>query len=301
MKKKLFFSVIIIIFAFISIQCFESISFAASNEDKALDEVAQAMLLKADKLKGKRIGIFKFTSLEGKESPEGARISQCILERLMKNDSLTFVDRSELKKIVGEQELQQSGLVDPDLVSETGKVLPIDYMITGTFVYIKTKGHISARILKAATGEIYIAKSTEYVTETQKESSKDSKEAIEIYKASPDKLDRLNRVFYNLMEMSEKRPYVFLVTVINDKEFEQLEKRKPKFAERIKKRRLEIRWEKPGLQMKIDRLRDGLTSMKKMYPSRYEQVMQKKKEMIANPPARKPPSYKPYEGPVSNE
>lgn len=301
MLNKIFLSTVIIFTIFISGQSFELNVYAASNEDKALDEVAQAMLIKADKLKGKRIGVFKFTSLEGKESPEGARISQCLLERLLKNESLTFVDRSELKKIVGEQELQQSGLVDPDLISETGKVLPIDYMITGTFVYIKTKGHISARILKAATGEIYVAKSTEYVTETQKESSKDSQEAIAIYKASPDELDKLNRVFYNLMEMSEKRPYVFLVTVINDKEFEQLEKKKPKFAERIKKRRLEIRWEKPGLQMKVDRLRDGLVSMEQLYPSRYEQVMQKKKEMIANPPARKAPSYKPYDGPSPKE
>jgi hypothetical protein len=261
------------------------IAFADVNEDKALDEVAQALLSKSDRLKGKQIGMFRFTSLDGKETTDGARVSQCLLERLINRGSLKFVDRSELAKIVGEQELQQSGLVDSELVNEKPKILPIEYMITGTVTHINKKGHISARILNAGTGEIFAAKSSEYITDSDI-SSKDSPEAIAIYKKSPEELDKMNRVFFNLQQMSEKRPLVFLIAVLNNTEIEQLEKDKPRLAKAIKKRRADIRWDKPGVQTKIDHLKTGLAAMKTSYPSRYDQIMQRKNEVIAHLPKK---------------
>ncbi|MFH0974781.1 MAG: CsgG/HfaB family protein [Spirochaetota bacterium] len=276
---------IIVLFIYGIIFNLMSDAFADSNEEKALDEVAQALLLKSDILKDKPIGMFRFTSLDGKESPDGARISQCLLERLMNQSSLKFIDRSELAKIVGEQELQQSGLVDTELVNEKPKILPIDYMITGTLAHISKKGHISARILNAGTGEILTAKSSEYIADSAV-TANDSPEAVAIYKKSPDELDRINRVFFNLQQMSKKRPVVFLIAVLSDKEIEQLESDKPRLAKAIKKRRTDIRWDKPGVQTKIDHLKNGLAAMKTSYPSRYDQIMQRKIEVIAHLPKK---------------
>ncbi len=276
--------------------------FASQNEDKALDELAQKMLSKPDKLKGKRICMFKFTSIEGKETQEGAKISRLLMERLIDNDFLKFVDRSELAKIVGEQELEQSGLVDRALTDEGSKLLPIDLMITGTFARINNKAHISAKVLNANTGEVYIAKSAEYdetgqiMAESTKAKSGDaalsgtetggSPEAVALFKNSPEKLERINQTFFNLERMSEKRPLLFLMAVLDKPEMDKIEKDKPRLATAIKERRTQLEKKEPVVLRKIGKLKKGIQIMKESYPSRYELIMKKKTEVLNRRPQR---------------
>ncbi len=277
--KRQIFMIIISLFFYADIPAITSIAFAEPNEDKALNELAQNMLSQSDKLKGKRIGVFKFTSIEGKETPEGARVSQSLLEKLMANSSLTFIERSELHKIITENELGQTGLIDSSLTNESGKILPIDLMITGTFVQLNTKVNISARVVNANTAELITAKSCQYDTK-QNVKTTDSPEAVALFKQSPDTLDKINRVFFNLQKMSENAPLVFLITVLDKSELEKLENNRPKSAELLRKRIEKLKQENPQRFQKIADLRKGLAVMKESFPKRYDVIMEKKTEIL---------------------
>jgi hypothetical protein len=284
--KRQIFMIIISLFFYADIPAITSISFAEPNEDKALNELAQNMLSQSDKLKGKRIGVFKFTSIEGKETPEGARVSQTLLEKLMANSSLTFIERSELHKIITENELGQTGLIDSSLTNESGKILPIDLMITGTFVQLNTKVNISARVVNANTAELITTKSCQYDTK-QNVKTTDSPEAVALFKQSPDTLDKMNRVFLNLQKMSENAPLVFLITVLDKSELERLENNRPKSAELLRKRIEKLKQENPQRFQKIADLRKGLAEMKDSFPKRYDIIMAKKTEIFNNRLKRK--------------
>jgi hypothetical protein len=284
--KKKIICIIISLFFYADIPFISSIAFADPIEDKALDELAQKMLSQSDKLKGKRIGVFKFTSIEGKETPEGARVSQSLLEKLMSNSSLSFIERSELHKIITENELGQTGLIDSSLTNDNGKILPIDFMITGTFAKINSKATISARVVNANTGELYMVKSCQYDSK-QNVNTTDSPEAIALFKQSPDTLDRMNKVFFNLQNMSENAPLVFLITVLDKSELERLENNRPKAAEALRKRIEKLKQENPQRFQKIADLRKGLAEMKESFPKRYDIIMAKKTEIFNNRLKRK--------------
>jgi hypothetical protein len=274
--------IIISLFFYTDVAVISSIAFAEQVEDKALDELAQKMLSQSEKLKGKRIGVFKFTSLEGKETPEGARVSQSLLEKLMENSSLSFIDRAELHKIIAENELGQTGLIDSSLTNDNGKILPIDLMITGTLAQISSQVNISARVVNAKTGELYLVKSCQYNSK-QTGNTTDSKEAVVLYQKSPDMLDKINRVYFNLQKMSENAPLVFLITVLDKSEIQKLEADKPRIANNLKKRKEKLDQENPERVKKLQNLRKGLVVMKNNFPSRYEEIMKRKNEVINNP------------------
>jgi hypothetical protein len=261
-------------------------AFADPTEDKAIDELAQKMLADADKLKGKRIGLFKFTSIEGKETQEGARVSDSLLEKLMGKSSLKFIDRTELRKIIAENELEQTGLIDTNLVQENGKVLPIDLMITGTFAKINTEVTISARVVNSKTGELSMIKTCRYNSK-QSGNSTDSAEAVALFKKSPDELDRINRAFYNLQFMSKNAPLIFLITVVDKSEIENFEKNQPKIANSLKKRKEKLDKENPEKIKKIQDLRKNLALMKEYFPKRYDIIMAKKIEVINSRPGKR--------------
>ena len=278
MKKYLFIIMMIILFA-AHITSNTLIAFAEPNEDNALDELAQKMLSESEKFKGKSIGMFRFTTIEGKESNDGARISDSLLERLISDNSMKFIDRSELHKIIAENELAQSGLTDTSLTNENGKILPIDLMITGTYAAINSEVNISARVVNAKTGELFIVKSCRYNSK-QSVKATASPEAIALYKKSPDELDRINRAYLNLEKMSINAPLIFLLTVMEKREMQNLGAYKPRLAEALKKRKEKLDREDPERLRKIQNLRIALSVMKNEFPSRYEEIMTKKNEAI---------------------
>jgi hypothetical protein len=281
--KRIFFLSILSLFFLANMLLFTSIAFSDPSEDKALDELAQKMLSDTDKLKGKRIGLFKFTSIEGKETPNGARVSDSLLERLIGKSSLKFIDRTELKKIIAENELEQTGLIDTSLVNESGKILPIDLMITGTFAQINTEVTISARVVNAKTGELAMVKSCRY-NSMQAGGSTDSAEAIALFKKSPDTMDELNRVYLNLKKMSERAPLVFLIVTMDKSEIAGLEKKNIRLSEAVHNRIKMMQNESPEIRKKISNLRKGLAVMKESFPTRYNELMVKKSEVINYPP-----------------
>lgn len=80
--------------------------------------------------------------------------SEALLLAAMKNKPFTIVERKDLQKILDEQNLQYSGLVDDDTAVRLGAFLGAEVMVTGRLYIRDGKYEIFMKLLRVETGEI---------------------------------------------------------------------------------------------------------------------------------------------------
>lgn len=114
----------------------------------------------------------------GDEMKVGDGISDMLVTSLVKMGRFSVIERQQLEKVMKEQSLGLSGMIDPSQAKEVGKLAGVDYLITGkvTLFEVKkdtmkagkflgganidtTKGlcQLDVRIIDVQTGEIIVA------------------------------------------------------------------------------------------------------------------------------------------------
>src|ERR1035437_902799 len=88
-----------------------------------------------DFTKIKRIAIVDFSSTSGFRNSGDAVADEFVLQ-LMKRD-ISVIERNKLNAILTEQNLGQSGRLDPDTVKKIGKILGVDAILTGSVIKYK--------------------------------------------------------------------------------------------------------------------------------------------------------------------
>jgi hypothetical protein len=267
----LFFTAIIIFF--------KPLIFATDNESSAVNKVASEILDKKDKLKDKKIGIFYFTNLDGKETAEGKRLSQKLLEQLIKKDKLTFVERSEIAKLLKAHEIEQLGVVDADSLKEEGKVLPIDVMIAGTITILGPKvGELSVKGVNIVTGEIYFMINSQFEPESNF-SYQEDQNLLNLNKKSPEQARIVQNTYNGLLTMSVNRPFIFILVVLNDNELSLLQDKRPKLYNFLQKRKRDIK-DNSNLIQRMTKLKNGLVILRTNSPDQYNVIMKRKNEIL---------------------
>ncbi|MCP4129597.1 MAG: hypothetical protein GY754_01150 [bacterium] len=247
------------------------------SENDAIIKISHEIYSKQAVLQNKKLAIFNFTNLDGKEIEEGKRISKKLLETMLKKGGLRFVERSEIGKILEAQGIEQTGLVDPDSVSESGKVLPIDAMINGTIAQIGGHGELSVKVVNISTGEIYFVSSIEYIP-AGSFSYSENKKKLELHKKSPGTVDNINRTFQTLDFMSKKNKSVFLIAVSQKNDPHYRDARQ--LAKRLKRKANKIRENNPQQWKRLKRLKKGVKLLKDHDQRKYNFLMEKKREFI---------------------
>lgn len=249
------------------------------DEEEALDKITSEVYQKHNLLKGKRIGIFSFTSLDGKEIAEGKQLSSKLLERLMKKGDLRFVERSEIDKVLKAQGFEQTGIVDPETVKESGKVLSIDVMISGNLARMSEHGELSVKAVDISSGEIYLASSVRFRPRMKFSSTEKNQKILSLHSKSPDKVEIINRTFYILEKLRKQKPVGFLLVVIERSDIATINKQNPRLSMELKRRNNIIR-KNPQLKKRTRRLRRGVRLMRENDPDRYDIIMKSKVELI---------------------
>ena len=224
------------------------------NEESAIQKLLDDIFAKYEILKSKKIGIFDFSTLDGKENPDGKRLSKKLLEQLIKKGGLKFVERSEIDKLLKAQGIEQTGIIDPETIKESGKVFSIDVMINGTISRVNRNGELSIKAVDLSTGEIYLASSVNFVPEKNFEFREDPKLA-KLHRESPDKVQILNRTFFALERLSNDRPVIFLLSVIRREDISDLRDKNPELARVLIRARKNIKNSNPEVAKKIYRLK----------------------------------------------
>ncbi|MBN1498984.1 MAG: hypothetical protein JW982_02425 [Spirochaetes bacterium] len=109
-----------------------------------------------------KVTVLPLTDAVGKQG-SGTIVSDALTNELIKIPNWTLVERSQLQKVLGEKELDMSGMTTSD-AAQIGQLLKTDYIITGniaTYNYKRqlgivpiTKINFTLRIINVSTGEI---------------------------------------------------------------------------------------------------------------------------------------------------
>ena len=114
-------------------------------------------------VKGGRVAVFNFEVKGGGESYAslGSDIPGALAEAFLKGGRLVPVERAELEKILAEQELALSGLVDEATAARIGRLAGAKYALLGSASVIGDQVRLSCRLIDIETAEIVFA-SSEY-------------------------------------------------------------------------------------------------------------------------------------------
>jgi len=250
---------------------------ARFSEAQAVEEISFNIYKKYNVLKNKKLAIYKFQNLQGKETSECRRISKILLESLMKRGNLRFIERSDLSTILKAQEVEISGIAESDDSGTTGHIIPVDVIISGTIVQQGVSGELSVKASDLRTGEIYFVSTVVFLPQGEF-SYKEDGERLKLHRESPEKVEVMNRTFEILQFLSKKKPVLFI--------FLLSEKRDPDLADNTdlqKKLRhiaKKVRKGNRNQKNRIRKLRKGVKLIQRHDSVKYDALMKKKIELI---------------------
>lgn len=118
----------------------------------ALSGCLEKVILKKgyDFSKIKRIAVFDFQDYA--YAPNSGQMAANIVSKYLINAGYNIVERSELEKIINEQKLSMSGLVNPDQIKQFGKISGCDVVITGAVTqYLSERKEIISAYVRETT------------------------------------------------------------------------------------------------------------------------------------------------------
>jgi curli biogenesis system outer membrane secretion channel CsgG len=75
--------------------------------------------------------------LKGDVSNLGRFIAEKLITRLFQSKKFTVIERQQLNKIITEQKLSLTGVIDPSSAQKLGKLLGVDSVATGLLVILE--------------------------------------------------------------------------------------------------------------------------------------------------------------------
>ncbi|MBI5091671.1 MAG: DUF4384 domain-containing protein [Candidatus Hydrogenedentes bacterium] len=126
--------------------------FAEEPADPA-QQIADMTVSNLAQLGGNTIVVFPFPYSDGIKSIEGSLLSERIATTLSEQKAARVLERELLDKIMAEQKLSASGLVDPATSVQVGKLLGAHGIVAGTVTDLGENIEIHARLVKVETAE----------------------------------------------------------------------------------------------------------------------------------------------------
>ena len=106
-----------------------------------------------------KLAVLDFTLQgEGFETKDmGAIVAEWFITALVKAGRFDVVERSLINKLIQEQKLGMTGVVDDTTASKIGKLLGVEAIISGSVLKLQNVLEINARIIDVETGSIKAA------------------------------------------------------------------------------------------------------------------------------------------------
>jgi curli biogenesis system outer membrane secretion channel CsgG len=107
--------------------------------------------------------VVEFSDLKGNVTNLGRFLSEELITRLYETKKFKVIERQQLNKIIAEQKLSLTGVVDPASAQKLGRVLGVDSIVFGSVSDLVKTLRINARLIGTETGEVFAAASIEIV------------------------------------------------------------------------------------------------------------------------------------------
>jgi len=103
-----------------------------------------------------KLAITELVDLEGNPNSLGKFIAEELITSIsmLKGKNITVIERRLLMKVLEEQKLSTSDLLEPEAIKKLHKLLGAEYIITGSITELGDEVRINARVISTTTGEI---------------------------------------------------------------------------------------------------------------------------------------------------
>ncbi len=134
-------------------------SYEAAAIDVQLDRLTNQLVKSLNEERKSKIAIMEFPDLQGNVSELGKFIPEELTTRLFMTRRFEVVERSLLNKVLEEQNLGMTGLVDVSSAAQIGKMLGVEAIVTGTITDMGHALRINARVIATETAGVFAVSS----------------------------------------------------------------------------------------------------------------------------------------------
>jgi len=100
------------------------------------------------------VAVLKFHE-RGRDSSElGGKVTDLLFVNLVTRPELFLVDRDDIDRLFAEQELNQSGLINPEEATRVGALTGAKILVTGSVLLIDDRQFLVAKIIGTETGRV---------------------------------------------------------------------------------------------------------------------------------------------------
>jgi len=99
--------------------------------------------------------VFNFQTAGDKLTNKGADAASLLGAQLSTAPNISLIERQEVEKVLGEQELSLSGLVSPDTAAKVGSITGAKVLITGRIFESGAKNYLVAKIISTETSRVF--------------------------------------------------------------------------------------------------------------------------------------------------
>ncbi|MBU1567384.1 MAG: hypothetical protein KJ630_17390 [Proteobacteria bacterium] len=106
-----------------------------------------------------KIAVLDFELIGGKleTTGMGAILSEWFITSIVKSGRFDVVERAMLQKIISEQKLSSTGIIDENSATALGKILGVKVVITGSVLNLRDTIEINSRVISVESGSIIAA------------------------------------------------------------------------------------------------------------------------------------------------
>lgn len=159
----------ILLFVLISLYLNSNAQLMGGSKAKAFDVQMKNLtrqMVKSFGEEGKtQIAIMEFPDVNGKITELGKLIPEELTTRLFKTGEFQVIERQLLKKVLEEQKLGMSGMLDASSAAQIGKLLGVDAIVTGTVTDRGDAIRINARMIETNQAHVFAVASVSVIRE----------------------------------------------------------------------------------------------------------------------------------------
>jgi TolB-like protein len=149
--RKVVFSLCVVI----CVAACASPAWAQGGLDQRVSELSQQIANKMSAKQKTTVAVVEFTDLQGNVTDFGRFLAEELVTRLGDLEKFKVIERQLLNKIIAEQKLSLTGLVDPASAKQLGKILGVDAIVAGSVTNLAQSVRVNARLISTETGEVF--------------------------------------------------------------------------------------------------------------------------------------------------
>lgn len=111
------------------------------------------------------IAVVEFVDLKGNVTDFGRFLAEELITRLYQTRKFKVIERQLLNKVVIEQKLSLTGIIDQTSAQKLGRLLGVDAIASGTVTDLGKILRVNARLIDTGTAEIFAVASTDIAKE----------------------------------------------------------------------------------------------------------------------------------------